>query len=54
MDFKYRMEKVLGERYFMTVNAHFYDTGEEMISTYLEIGGISKNDMTGNGEKFIC
>lgn len=51
MDFKYHMENVLGERYYMSANAHFYDIGEEVISTYLDISGISKNDMKGNSEK---
>lgn len=51
IDFKYHMGNVLGERYYMSANAHFYDTGEEVISTYLDISGISKNDMKGNSEK---
>lgn len=44
MDFMYNMENVLGERYTMSAWAQFYDTGEEIVSTVLNINGICKNN----------
>ena len=51
MDFLYNMENVLGEQYSMSVCAHFYDTGEEVISTSLEVDRIHKKDKERDGTK---